>query len=465
MLRLKIWRRLRGLSMARLKKTIPFNFGDKHIAYIRACETAMYNVAEGAVRAGKTVDNIFAFAHELKTTPDRIHLATGSTVANAKLNIGDANGFGLEYIFRGQARWTKYKGNEALLIKGSSTGNKEKIVIFSGGAKADSYKKIRGNSYGMWIATEINLHHDNTIKEAFNRTLASKRRKFFWDLNPEHPKAFIYVNYLDTYEEKNKKGEFLGRYNYEHFTIDDNINISEERKAEIKSQYTIGSVWYNRDILGQRVQAEGLIYRQFADNVECFKVEAKDLPDDFHKITVGIDIGGTKSQHALVATGIVRGYKKLYALKSERIDPNGTPEDLNQAVIAFLLEIGKKYGKVNEIRFESAEQVLKRGVQKAILESDELRELGTLPVVLDSIKTPIKDRIELTASLMAQGRFFYTNDCRSLVEALTSAVWDEKNLTENKRLDDGTSDIDTLDAFEYSFEVYTSVLQFKKGDS
>ena len=155
------------------KKTLEFRFSEKHKAYIRACEKCSYNVAEGAVRAGKTVDNVFAFAHELKTTPDMIHLATGSTMANAKLNIGVCNGLGLEFIFRGQCHWGKYKGNEALFIKGPSTGGKERIVIFAGGAKEDSYKKIRGNSYGMWIATEINLHHDNTIKEAFKRFAAN----------------------------------------------------------------------------------------------------------------------------------------------------------------------------------------------------------------------------------------------------------------------------------------------------
>lgn len=58
------------------KKTINFQFGDKHKAYIKECENCTYNIAEGAVRAGKTVDNVYAFAHELKTTPDKIHLAT-----------------------------------------------------------------------------------------------------------------------------------------------------------------------------------------------------------------------------------------------------------------------------------------------------------------------------------------------------------------------------------------------------
>ena len=32
------------------KKTIPYNFGDKHKAYIRKSQDCMINVAEGAVR-------------------------------------------------------------------------------------------------------------------------------------------------------------------------------------------------------------------------------------------------------------------------------------------------------------------------------------------------------------------------------------------------------------------------------
>ena len=36
------------------KKTIEFNFSEKHKEYIRRCHECSYNVAEGAVRAGKT---------------------------------------------------------------------------------------------------------------------------------------------------------------------------------------------------------------------------------------------------------------------------------------------------------------------------------------------------------------------------------------------------------------------------
>ena len=46
-----------------------------------------------------------------------------------------------------------------------------------------------------------------------------------------------------------------------------------------------------------------------------------------------------------------------------------------------------------------------------------------------------------------------THDCKSLEKAFESAVYDDKKL-DDVRLDNGTSDIDTLDAFEYSFERY-----------
>ena len=40
------------------KKTLPFAFSAKHVEYIRRCEGNQINVAEGAVRAGKTLSLI-----------------------------------------------------------------------------------------------------------------------------------------------------------------------------------------------------------------------------------------------------------------------------------------------------------------------------------------------------------------------------------------------------------------------
>lgn len=440
------------------KKTIEFNFSEKHKEYIRKCHECSYNVAEGAVRAGKTVDNIFAFAHELKTAPDRIHLATGSTVGNAKLNIGDCNGLGLEWIFRGQCHWGKYKDNEALFVKGPSTRWQQKIVIFAGGGKEDSYKKIRGNSYGMWIATEINLHHDKTIKEAFNRQLAAKRLKVFWDLNPDNPRAAIYSEYIDRYQKQQEAGEFPGGYNYMHCTIYDNINITPERLHEIESRYDINSIWYLRDIKGMRVVATGLIYRRFADAISTgsstFETQGK--PTDLMEINLGIDFGGSGSGHSFTATAITRSYHNVVALASEWIrckDESGNqieidPQMLGDMFCNFVQKVLGQYGYITTVYADSAEQTLIAGIRSSLRHNG----LGWIRVE-NALKAPINDRINAVLILMAQGRFWYVGgECNSLVNALCTAVWDPKDLTKNVRLDDGTSDIDSLDSFEYTLE-------------
>lgn len=469
----KIWGYDQWISMLNdgvpvlLTKQVPYRFSDIHLDYIRKCQDNTYNILEGAVRSGKTVDHVLAFAKELCDTPDKFHLATGSTMANAKLNIGDANGFGLEHIFRGQCRWTSYKDNDALAIRGPYTNFKEKIVIFAGGGSSASYQKIRGNSYGMWIATEINLHHDNTIKEAFNRTIASHRRKIFWDLNPEHPKAPIYAQYIDKYAEKAQKGILKGGYNYAHMTLFDNINISEERREEIISQYDPDSIWYIRDILGERTIAEGLIYNKLATSIAAkdgkFRIEKKIAQamarsGKIIHINVGVDFGGNGSGHAFVATGELQGYEKLIILKSRRYlegeyDPDTgkkildiDPKALDELFIRFIEAVTKEYGFITKVYADSAESVLIRGFRTALVQSGH----GDIKVV-NAMKSKITDRIFATTALTAMNRLLITEDCESFEQAASMAVWNPKSL-ELERLDDGTSDIDTLDSFEYSFE-------------
>ena len=445
-------------KQVRKKKTLNYIFSQKHKDYIRACRECEFNVAEGAVRAGKTVDNVFAFAQELKTTPDKIHLATGSTVGNAKLNIGVCNGLGLENIFRGQCHWGKFKDNEALFVKGPDTGWRQRIVIFAGGAKEDSYKKIRGNSYGMWIATEINLHHDNTIKEANNRLLAARRLKIFWDLNPDNPKHPIYTDYIDKYRDMAACDNFPGGYNYMHCTIYDNKTITDERLRRIESRYDKNSIWYMRDIKGMRVVASGLIYRRFADDVSTkqYTFRLAEKPKNIMEINLGVDFGGAASGHSFTATAITRGYRLVVALASELIpckDRSGNqieidPEMLGKMFCDFVQRILSIYGFITTVYCDSAEQTLIAGIRSSLRKHG----IGWIRVE-NALKTEINDRINALAILMAQARFYYAQgQCNSLETALCTAVWDPDEVTKNVRLDDGTSDIDSLDSFEYTYE-------------
>lgn len=438
------------------RKTVPYRFGDKHKAYIRSSAGCFMNVAEGAVRAGKTVDNVYAFCHELKTTRDKIHLASASTLGNAKLILGGCNGFGIENYFRGQCRWGKYKGNDALIINGADTGFKTRIVIFSGAALSNSWTKIRGNSYGMWIATEINLHDRHFVQEAMNRSIAAQKRMVFWDLNPGNPKHWIYTEYIDKYKADTDTGKFLGGYNYEHFTIDDNINVSEQRRQEIKSQYDHASVWYKRDILGQRIAADGLIFPQFANDTERYIIEAVD-EKQIASIQIGIDFGGNNSKTTFVATAIMKGFKSVTVVADHRIEGGKGAvgsEEINRAFIVFVRKLYTRFSPtlIKVAWADNEAQALINSLRTAC------RNAKLFIRVTDCYKAPIKDRITTLDTLMSQGRFCVMRNCTHVIESLSEQVWDSKVTDKDVRLDDGTCDIDTADALEYSISKFMKAL-------
>ena len=168
---------------------------------------------------------------------------------------------------------------------------------------------------------------------------------------------------------------------------------------------------------------------------------------EFIELNIGVDFGGNGSGHAFVASGITQGYEKLYVLSSEWHDADGTdPDDLNRMFMKFVEKILDRYGFITNVYCDSAELVLKRGLQKTMIEA----ELGNINVT-NAAKCKITDRIFTMTTLSATGRVFFTPDCESVLEAISMAVWNPKNM-ELERLDDGTSDIDSLDAMEYSFE-------------
>ena len=124
------------------------------------------------------------------------------------------------------------------------------------------------------------------------------------------------------------------------------------------------------------------------------------------------------------------------------------PEMLGTMFCNFCQKIISRYGYITTVYADSAEQTLIAGIRSSLRKHG----LGWVRVE-NALKTEINDRINATAILMAQGRFYYVQgECQSLVDALSTAVWDPKELTKNVRLDDGTSDIDSLDSFEYTFE-------------
>lgn len=444
-----------------MTRTIPWGkFSDKHKNYIKTALNYKQSVAEGAVRSGKTIDHCIIFSMYLETCEDKIHLASGSSLPNAKLNIGDCNGFGLEHIFRGRCRWGKYKSNEALFVQ-TKTG--EKIVIFTGGGKSDSYKSILGNSYGGWIATEINEHYDcedsrtSFIKVAMARQIASVHPFTLWDLNPSNPNADIYKNYID---------KFMGLdwYRYEHFNIFDNATMSQERIEEIKNKYDMNSVWYKRDILGERMVAEGLVFPYFANDCKPYlfkyqslKEKMKEKGKRFSHLIIGVDFGDNGSKYSWHLTGFTNDWDYMWALdegdmaKSNAIDAT----KFCKAFVRFYKRCIECYGYVEWIFCDSASNTLintlrayfyAEGLDGSIIAPVKKNELTDRPITVDS--------------LLVTGRLKIEEHCKNLINALSELVWDEKK---DIPKDENVNNInDDWDSFCYTFITHSGYIDLRR---
>lgn len=416
--------------------------------------TSWFNLLEGGKRAGKNIIEIQSFCSQLEEHPNRIHLVAGVSIATAKLNVLDCDGYGMLNYFEGRCKEGKYQDRSCLYIQ-TKTG--EKIVLISGGGKANDYKLIKGNTYGMALITEANECHKTFIAEVFDRTLSSKNRKIFHDINPKPPKHHYYTDVEEFHKNQQKKNPLYG-FNYGHLTILDNMSIDDDQLKAILNTYDKTTVWFKRDIKGLRIMAEGAIYSTFIAN-KGFHV-LKELPKSSSGfITIGVDFGGSKSKHAFNATLIDLSNRRIITIKdywkvkiNDEIMNTG---QLESEFVKFVREVQRDFSQfsIATIHADSAEQVLIAGLQSALIKE------GLGYKVSDAIKGVINERIRLYNKMLGAGVYFVLKSCEHTIDALENAVWKDTDGTVDERLDDGTSNIDTLDAQEYSTEKFAKAIE------
>ena len=111
-----------------------------------------------------------------------------------------------------------------------------------------------------------------------------KGSKYWFNCNPEGPNHWFKVNWIDKAKEKGLI--------YLHFTMNDNLSLSEEVKARYRSMYV--GVFFQRFILGLWVLAEGIIYHNF--NKDKHTIKENEIPDKFDFYYVTSDYGITNPQ-------------------------------------------------------------------------------------------------------------------------------------------------------------------------
>ena len=442
-----------------MNELAPFN--KKQIEYINKSKTSWFNVAEGGKRGGKNVVNALAFCMALETHPDKIHLVAGVSLASAKINIIDCDGYGLLNYFEGRCREGLYKNKDCLYI--TTASGQQKVILIAGGSSNGDEKYIKGNSYGMAYVTEANECHPVFLKEVMDRTLSSSNRKIFHDLNPKPPSHWYYSEILDFHEQKQKEDSSYG-YNYGHFNIFDNMSISNEQLSKVLATYDRNSIWYKRDILGNRIANAGILFPVIANNEDRFLVNKRTIEGGI--ITTGVDVGKNGSKHAFCTQAISRTYREIEVLRSDEIDcrnqddvtgeMEGIGVKLKQLKDGFITHVKYViicYGKIDRVFVDSAEPTIIDFLQQALIDE------GLHIPVVGSIKIPINDRIHMIGILLMQNRIrFLKGETTEIVKGLQEVTQDDEEKDLDVWLDDGTSDIDILDAFDYGIEVWEKQL-------
>lgn len=324
-------------------------------------------------------------------------------------------------------------------------------VYCLGAEKVSQVSKIRGSSIKYCYCDEL-AEYNKEVFELLKSRLDKPYSVLDATLNPEAKTHWLKVDFLDTIE---KKG--IDAY-VQTYTIFDNKFLSKEFVDNLCKEYE-GTIYYDRYILGKWCNAEGLIYKKFASNPEKYGIDYQcefkyengkqkwvdNLP--LGETIIGVDYGGTKSGQAFVCVRISYDYTKVIAMASQRITDELDSKELLNKQIEFIEYCRNKFHtKIDFIYPDNEESVHIRTLKNAV------EERGWSTIVKGSKKEPINTRIDCQNKMLSFDVFRYIIDeCDTLVEAMETAMWDDKKL-EDTRLDDFSTDIDSMDAYEYTYE-------------
>ena len=395
--------------------------------------THRFNIKVGATRSGKTyLDIIFTIANRIRERKglDGLNVILGVSKGTIERNVLEP----MRERFGDKLVGTIGSNNTAKIFG--------EQVYCLGAEKVNQVSKIRGASIKYCYCDEL-AEYNQEVWELLKSRLDKPYSMCDATLNPESNTHWLKVDFLDTIEEKE-----IDAY-VQTYTIFDNEFLDETFVKNLCKEYE-GTVFYNRYILGQWCNAEGLIYTRFANEPSKYKWAKKkdneeyDLPEGI--TIIGIDYGGTKSGQAFVCTRISNDFKKIIVLGSEKHMGDIDPDDLENLEIQFAKKMMYKYNcDIDYMLPDNEEVVLIRGLKRRV------QEMGWSTIVRGCVKEPINDRIDCGRTMISYGILSYIEEeCKTFVDALSSALWDN-NAKEDTRLDDFTTDIDTIDAWEYSW--------------
>jgi PBSX family phage terminase large subunit len=214
-------------------------------------------INHGAKRSGKTIIDNDLFLYEVRRAKrfarrDGVsnpqYILAGATLGSIQKNIliELENKYGLSFSFDKYNRFRLFGVTIVQIAHSTIAG----------------LKAARGfTAYGAYI-NEASLAHEEVFNEIKSRCSAEHAR-IIADTNPDQPEHFLMRDYIK------KQTPAIKAF---HFTLTDNTFLTKRYMDNIRAT-TPSGVFYDRDIKGLWVSADGVIYKDFRENVHYISEE------------------------------------------------------------------------------------------------------------------------------------------------------------------------------------------------
>lgn len=348
-------------------------------------------LADGAVRSGKTIPATLRWLALLGELPRGAKaLMTGKTLGSLRNNV-------LDDLFRIVGRKNyRYNRQDGML---TICGRRVRVV---GAHDESSQDVIQGDTFAAWYADEVTLYPRNFADQAIAR-LSDEPGMVLWTCNPEGPFHWVHREFIDL----DAKAVSEGLVRRVHFELDDNPSLSEAYKRTLKATFT--GVFYQRNVLGLWVMAEGVIYDGF--DLKTCGFDDGQAPRAFDHLEVAVDYGTQNPFHALLI-----GYKSGVAW-----------------VLAEWRYCGRDAGRQKTDGDYSADLrawLAGRRVERVVVDPTATSFVAQLKRdrwVVKAGENDVVPGIRLVANLLARGRLrVHRTACPHLVKEMSTYAWDPK---------------------------------------
>lgn len=204
-------------------------------------------IADGAIRSGKTLCMSLSYVlWAMESFNQQNFGMAGKTIGSFRRNVL----FWLKLMLKSRGYQVVDHRSDNLIVV--SKGDTQNFFYIFGGKDERSQDLIQGITLAGMFFDEVALMPESFVNQATGRCSVTGS-KFWFNCNPNSPRHWFKVNWIDKCDEK--------RIIYLHFTMDDNLSLSEQIKERYRSMYV--GVFFKRYILGLWCVAEGLVYSMF----------------------------------------------------------------------------------------------------------------------------------------------------------------------------------------------------------